>query len=173
LIPWPLWWKIIYGIIAFDMAVFGFVLYWEWWRKRGRIQVRVKTPLGEKRYWKKPEDDGKTIVMKKGRGKKPGWKFTFSNSALYRIPRWFGRKALCLDVLYDADKAVSWDYTLKETEIPKWDKKTSKKFIEAETLEKRAIGVKYPMPTLFWLILIIGVVNLGITFLMLQRFGGF
>jgi len=165
------WLQMVYAMLAFDSCVFAFIFYWEFWRKRGSIKVRIKTPLGEKTKWVKPQDDGETLIIEKGsdRKAKPEWKAKFTNKSLVPISRWFFRKAYAVDIFYNAPECIDYDYSLKKGEHPKWDKKTSKEFIEAEVLKQRGKKLKYEMPMLFWLIFIVSIVNLAISFGLAQR----
>lgn len=153
---------ILENIIPITFGVWLFVLFIavvRWWRGRGALEVRVKTPLGEKKRYIKPEADGKTLVLEKKRRNNPGWVATFTNKSLVPVSRWFGRKGFAVDLMYQATECVNYDFENKSNEQPKWTKKQSKEFIEAEVLKHAGRGLKYEMPGLFWLIAI-GVVIL-------------
>lgn len=169
---WAEYWLIAQIFMIFDAGIVILALYFGWWKKRGRLEVRVKTPIGEQKHYKKPEKDGKSITMQKARGKRPGWKFTFTRESLYFIPKWFGRKRLGLDILFHAEKAIDYDFKLKLASQPKWTKTESKEFIEAEILKQRGMGLKLQLPLLFWLVLIIGLVNVVFSLLLYMKIGG-
>jgi len=165
------WWMYVQIMLGFDAFIFLIIIYVGFWRKRGRIKVRIKTPMGEKTKWVKPDPDGKTLVIEKGsdRQNKPKWSATFSNKSLVAISRWLFRKAYAVDVFYNATECIEYDYSLKTSDAPKWSKKQSKEYIEAEVLKQRGKRLKYEMPTLFWLIFIICLINLVISFVLAQR----
>lgn len=172
---WAQYLNMIYAMIAFNVGIFSFIFYWEFWRKRGKLKVRIKTPLGEKERWVKPESDGETLIIEKGseRKKVPEWKAKFSNKSLIRFTKWFGRMGFAVDIFYNAEKCIEYDYSLSEAEMPKFDKKTSKGYINAEVLKQRGRGLKQELPFIFWLVVILVFVNLVLSGLTAQRMGIF
>jgi len=160
----------VYAVFLF--VVFYFLVVRNW----GKIKIRVKTPMGEKNHYRKVEDDGKTIIMEKGsdRKKKPKWKFTFSNKSVNFTKYLLGlRERKTIDVFYHAPKAIEYEYDTKKAKTPRYDKKTSKEFIEMEGLKKRGELSKYPLPSLFWLMFLTNLLCLGGIFLIISRFGIF
>lgn len=168
---WDQYFMLVRFMIAFNICVFVFVSYMEWWRKRGRIQVRIKTPLGEKKKWVKPENDGKTLIIEKESKKRPEWKASFTNKSIVFFGRWFGRIGRAVDVFYHAKKCIDYDYTLSEADQPKFDKKASKGYIEAKVLKEMGKGEKMEIPFIFWVLLIMSFVNLALMFMIGNRLG--
>lgn len=172
MIPWNLWFTYVYILVGFDVFIVAFVIYWEWFKRRGKIKIRIKRPIGEIEEWKKPQKDGKTIIMQKSRGKKnPGWKFTFSRASLYFTKRWPGRKILTLDIIANSLKAIEYDFKKCMAYPYGLTLKDIIRINRADILEQRGQGLKMQLPTLFWLVLIMGVVNLIMSLAVLQRLG--
>jgi hypothetical protein len=155
----------LYGVIGFDVFIFFFVLYFEWWRKRGRILIRIKTEMGERTEWKKPEKDGKTIIMEKEKKDSIGWKFTFSRNSLYDVKRFFRTKK-ALDVIYNAPGAVEYDLQTKKATLPIWDREMFEEIALKQGFKLLAKMLKIQLPTLFWLILIGVMLNIVLTILL-------
>ena len=94
---------------------------------RGRITVRVKSPIAEYSRKIKPESDGRTIIMSKD------WSFTYEPESIQRVKRktlFFHRIHLSLDVYTDAKKAITYNYKQQTVDMPMWDKKQSKKMVK-------------------------------------------
>ena len=101
------------GLVAYT-AYFVFIFAicaWYSLKDRGKIQVRIKTAIEERTKWMKPQEDGKTIIMKKPDKKKLGWKFSFDHSSVVFKKKWFGLSSFrAVEVYYDAPKAIAFDY---------------------------------------------------------------
>lgn len=140
-----------FGLWLVLMAYLGYTLL----KGRGKILVRVKTPLKENHEWRKANADGKTITMQKASKKKAGWSFEFSNKSLVPVKRFFGLvQAYAIDIFFEATKAIEYNYDVKEADQPHWDKTQSKKFIDAKILE--TAGKEPKEKTSSTLIIIIG-----------------
>ncbi len=98
--------------------------------------VRVQTPNGEKRSTKKCEEDGETIIMKKGHGKEPGWKFKFTPASIISLNKRFGTRE-AIEVFYNAPKAIEKDFTIPKEEQYKLGLKEVKQFARWEALRQR------------------------------------
>jgi len=153
----------VYQISAF-ITIFLLVLIYHFWNRKGKIKVRIKYPIREKEKWVKPEKDGKTLTIEKGAYKKAPWKVTFTNKSLVPQKSLFGT-FYAVDVLPEATRAIEYDYELKKTDQPKWDKETSKSFIDAEILKQRGRALGYEMPRIFWIIVLLQIVVLVFQFL--------
>jgi len=103
--------EIFLGIYFVIVAIILFSIIFQTKRQSGKILVRIKNPFLEKKVWRKPLDDGKTVIIRKENKKKgiPIWKATFTNMSLVPIKSMF-RRALAIDILYESPKAVDYDY---------------------------------------------------------------
>ena len=144
----------IYIAIGYAV-VFIFLIYQALFAHRGKIKVRVKTPFEEWVKWCKPEPDGKTIVVEKPKGKKAGWKFEFTNRSLVPFRSW-GRRMFAVDVFYQAQKAIEYDYMQSASTAPKLTLDHVREIATWEALKARyakIAGAK--IPTWFMLLTII------------------
>ena len=149
--------QMIAVFVGFDLFIIAIVLYFEWYRKRDRLMVRIKSPIGEQTKWIKPEKDGKTLVVEKAKGRKVGWSFTFSRSSLYYVKRMF-RKYIALDVIYDAPKAIEYDFKTKESVLPVWDRSAFERVAVETGFKMLARMVKIQLPMIFWLMIMLQIV---------------
>lgn len=154
------------------MAVYGvflviLVIYLALFRHRNKIQIRIKTPLKEFRVWRKPEPDGKTIVMEKGK-KRPLWRFTYTQKAVILFTSWF-RERKAIAVFYHGSKAVNWDYEAKKIDQYPLTKGQVKEYANMEAVKQRYSKFpKLPLPNIFWIVVILGIINVVLAFLNLQ-----
>ncbi len=97
-----------------------------------KVTVRIHKPEGLELKTCKVEDDG-YITLRSGKGK-AGWrpKITMVEAK----HGWFGRAKFFTDIFYEAEETWKIDPTVKETEMPKWTKQQSTRFINAKVLEK-------------------------------------
>ena len=145
-------------------------------RSKGKIKVRIKTPYRERHKWVKPESDGKTLIIQKERKRKniPEWKATFTQKSLVFVRRFFGLvQSFAVDVFPDATKCIEYDYDVKKISQPKFDKRTSTKFINAKVLENEGKQEMFKLPGLFWLILLLCAGSFLLSFLIANRMGVF
>jgi len=153
----------VYGICLFIA-----VLYLALFRHRGRVQIRIKTPLKEIKKWVKPDPDGKTIVMNKGKRKGVEWKFTFTQQSIILFSSWF-RERKAIDVFYHSPTAIDYLYKQNKAEHPKLTKKDVKKYATFKAVETRYQKLpKLPLPPLFWLILAVLLANFVISLMLIQ-----
>lgn len=171
MIPWDLWYTYVYILVGFDIFIIIFVIWFEWYRKRGKIKIRVKTPIGEREEWKKPKKDGKTVVMEKARGKKAGWKFTFSRKSLYFTKRFPGRRILTLDIIANSLKAIEYDFKKLIIYPYGLTLEDMKNINRADILKQRGQGLKLQLPTIFWLVLLLCGINLVMGLAILSKLG--
>lgn len=154
--------NIWYIYIGFIWLLFMYVLI-GWYRKRGKIKVRIKTPLEEKVRWIKPEADGKTIVMEKAGKKKMGWSFEFTNKSLVPLRHWWGGLYYAVDIFFDASKAIEYEYALSQIDQPKLTKEQAREINRLDAFKRRYGKVAQPMSsTVQWimLFLLIGIIIL-------------
>ncbi len=150
------WAYILVGYLAFVITCILFQVQ----RRRGKIQCRIKTPIGEQDRWIKPDFRGNKhyLVFEKEKGKKPGWEAEFSNKSLIPRSGWYGlRHWLCIDIFPHATKAIEYNFDIPEASQPKWDKATSKGYIEAKILKQMGEGEKLISPTVIWIVVLISI----------------
>jgi hypothetical protein len=159
-----LWWQIVYAVVGFDLFVAAIVLYSVWWRRRGKLEVRIQREIGEQRKWFKPDKDGKTIVAEKAKeGKTVGWSFEFSRKSLIPVISMItGRAHWKIEVMYGAAKAIDYDFFDKNNpyNLPVYDRRTFEDLVTKEVQKMLPRMVKVQLPTLFWLIVIMQVVTM-------------
>jgi len=107
--------EIFVGIYFAIVSIILFLISVLTKRQSGKIQARIKNPFLEKKVWRKPLDDGKTLIMRKEDKKKgiPMWKATFTNMSLVPIKS-MGRRALAIDILYESPRAIDYDFKAGE-----------------------------------------------------------
>ncbi len=135
-------------LVAYLAIVILYVIF-QIHRRRGKIQCRIKTPIGEETRWIKPDFRGNKhyLVFEKEKRKKPGWEAEFSNKSLIPRSGWYGlRHWLCIDIFPHATKAIEYNFDIPEADQPKWDKATSKAFIEAKILKQMGRRRKTHIP---------------------------
>jgi hypothetical protein len=135
-----------------------------------KLLVRIKTPSGEIHKRVDLKLGEQEITLQKGKKDKSEWKVKIGSKAgavsTYRT--FFGTQKV-MDIHQDAIKPIVYDYDLKETDQPKFDKKTSKKLTEPNLLQAlAAIAGHLPLPPIFWLSIIIGAINLVLTFVIMR-----
>ncbi len=119
-------------------AFFMLYLLYQFQKGRGKILVRVKTPMRELCRWIKPNPDGTTVTMQKATTKKAGWTFKFSNKSLVPIKRFFGfLQAYAIDVFYESPKAIEYEYSQSEATQPKLTLQDVTEFNKADALKRR------------------------------------
>lgn len=166
---------ILYLIIFLPVIIALLYFSIKSWKYKGRIQVRIKTSLGEKVKILRPEADGKSVILEGGgrRSKNPLWKVNFSRDSIYNAKASFGNLKT-IDVYQDAPEAISWDFDKKTVDMPRWDRQTAKKFIDAEALKVRFFKMpKIALPGLFWGVLFIAVANLILVLYFMYKMGIF
>ena len=147
--------QLILFFIAYIGIMIGIVLFMGT-RNKGKIKVRIKTPYRERCKWIKPEADGKTLIIQREKKRRniPEWKATFTQKSLVFIRSFFGLvRSFAVDIFPDATKCIEYNYSVKKITQPKFDKKTSTKFINAKVLENEGKQEMFKLPGLFWLIL--------------------
>jgi len=153
---------------VYGVCLFVAIVYMSFFRRRGRVLIRVKTPLKEFRRWIKPHNDGKTIIMEKGKGKKPEWRFTYTKQSVVPFSHWFSEKK-AIDVFYESEHAIEYNYPRKITVQPRLTKEQIRVFALMEAMKQRYSKLpKLPLPSLFWVVLIGIVVNVILTLMMMQ-----
>ena len=153
----------IYGVFV---TIFVLIIISGIAKRRGRIKVRVKTPLKEITKWRKPEQDGKTIVMRKKKKKEYGWEFSFSNKSLVPVKGLLGSH-FAVDVFPEAPKAIEYDYQGKKTDQPRLTKKQAAEINRLNAFLARYSRIAKPVTSaMMWIIVILLIVNI-----VLQIFG--
>lgn len=164
-------------LLGFYAAIITYAIL-KWYRNKGKIRVRIMSPIGERIDFYKPESDGKTIIVEKNQGRRLGWKFTFDRTALYFYPRSFFRiiplpKGLGLDVVYDAKQAVSYDYNASSTSMYPLTKDDIKEITDAQVIKNWGKGPKEESPRLMLVVVAMLGVVVVLVLLMAQRIGIF
>lgn len=158
---------LIYAVIMFGVLFSIFFLIY--YRIRGKLKIRVKSPVGEKEYLRGPNRDGTSVTMFKAGKKTPEWTFKFSTKALYFTKKLFMR-SLTLDVFAEAEKAIEYDYTLEETEQPKFTKEQAENWVRSRSLTKYLEGAETKANLFALLTIILVGVNVALTFILFMRF---
>lgn len=137
---------------------------------RGSIRVRVKTPLGEREYWRKPNRAGTHITVFDGKKKKqPEWTFKLPLKALYFTKKLFMR-ALTVDVFSESDEAITYDYETKDFESPKFTKEKAREWTRSRGLTQYLEGPREKLTMITLIMLAMLGANLVLTMLLLMRF---
>lgn len=141
-------------------------------RHRGKIKVRIKTPLMEIVKWVKPERDGKTLVIDKGKEKKgiPRWEATFTNKSLVPMKGRF-RKQTAVDIFVGAKKCIEYDYSINESLPYGLTIRDILDFLTAKILKQRGSGIKQPTSVLAYVTIGLLIIVLIEGFLILNRIG--
>lgn len=147
---------------------------------RVKILVRVKTNVGEYSKVKKTEPNGKRIVMQKAKKNRGEWHFDFKRASLYFSRKWsffpvpFPKRMLTVDVFQNSLNAVDYDFDNEKIDkMPLFDKDQAQHFLDVGSANMVIEGEKYPLPSLFWIMLFMMVLNVGITFYLGYRIGIF
>jgi hypothetical protein len=154
---------IIYFVAFF--FIIGIFIF-KWFKDRDKIVVRVKSPGAEKVYLKKPELDGKTIIMEKAKGKNTGWHFIYDQIEIVKSGPMGLFRSRSVSVIYGAEKSISLLYEGKDKDAPCWDRRTEQKLFEAEVIKAAGkTGQKLEVPLILYLLifgnLIIGLFTLA------------
>lgn len=153
-------------VYAVFFGVLMAYLAYSFLKNRGKIQVMKQIPGGEVQYWRKKEGDGITVVMVKPKGKKePGWSFKIEDGrAVKNKKRYWGLSSYqSVDIFPDAPSPIIFDGSIKPEDQPKWDKKTSKAFIEAEMVKKAGQEPKEKSNAGIWVVAILIIVSIIVT----------
>lgn len=129
-----------------------------------RITVRIETPTKEltRKCPVEHTERGDYAVIERAIGRKLGWKVHFDNSSIRPERKSFGRVDNKIEVMFGSLEASRYDFELKQFETPKWGKKESKEFIEAQVLKQRGRGVQEHTPTIIYIVAILVVVSIVI-----------
>lgn len=175
MIDWDTWWLLVQFVVGFDVLIVFVALYTLWWRRRGKIEVRCKTPYGEKKKWLKPEKDGETMIFEKEKKDVSlGWSFKFTSGCLIPVRNWRGARHDALDVKYNAPSAVDWSKKAEEIEVPIWDRKTFEDIAIKHGMKMLPRMIKMVMPTVIWGVLVLQFVTIILLVLLhtgVVRFG--
>ncbi len=129
-----------------------------------KVTVRIHHTTGLELKKKTIEDDGKVTLIKDSR-KKAEWRPLIKQLEPKR--KWFGRAEFYADVWPNADETWIYDGSIKPEEQPKWTKNTSKAFIGKKILDKAGEAEKDKGPgSVLWVIAILVIVNIVLTFLL-------
>lgn len=150
----------IWALYAVFIAIFSLIIISGLAKRRGRIKVRIKTPLKEIIKWRKPEQDGKSIVMRKKEKTDRGWTFTFSNKSLVPLKGLVGGH-FAVDVFPEALKAIEYDYEGKKTEQPRLTRKQAGEINRLLGWLSRYSRIAQGVTSMImWIIVILLVVNI-------------
>jgi hypothetical protein len=157
----------LYIGIAYFVALFLYALY-QGLKNRGKMQIMLQIPGGEKEYWRKKEIDGKTVVMEKKSKKNAGWEFKIENAnSIKDKKRFFGLiHYQSVDIFPNAKEPIIFDANVKPEDQPKWTKKQSKEFIEAEVLKQRGRALESKgFPMWAWIIILLQIGTVAFIYL--------
>lgn len=162
----------IWLIYAIVLWIFVLILGVNFWKGRGKIMVRVKTPLKEEIYWRKPivTERGNEIVMEKTTKKNIGWSFTFTNKSLIPKKRFLGlRNYFVVDVFPRARKAIEYDYESNSVDMPLLSQKDAAEINRLDSFKRRYGKVEQPKSTFaIWVVLALVLAILIFQFLQMQ-----
>lgn len=141
---------------------------------RASFIVRVKTAAGEYKKKKRVTPDGFHIVMEKGNKKKAFWGFSFTRASVIPVRIFFGLfKRDAIDVFQDADKAIDYNFDDLKIDAPAFDKSTEAGFLKGKALELLNKSSENKLPTVFWFMFLLGLGQIGLSFLIAHRIGIF
>jgi hypothetical protein len=130
-----------------------------------KIWVRVKSETGEYRLKRKVQPDGEHILVRKiSKKDKNGVKFEIGERGIYPVRKAFGGIALACDWFYGASKAVQYDFKDQKLYPAILDLATQKEWATADVIRNYLEGGKTPTPIIFYAILMIGIIGLGMMF---------
>jgi hypothetical protein len=138
--------------------------------RKQRILVRIKANSGEYTRVRPVNDDGKSVTMRKGKGKAE-WRVTFDLKDIY-FTRHFFKWIRTIDVTPDATKAVCWDLD-KKFDVPRYDRKTSHDLVTLGVLKLLASEFREKITLIQIALILFMVVNIGISYLIGRRLGAF
>jgi hypothetical protein len=160
------------GLVAYT-AYFAFIIAicaWYSLKDRGKIQVRIKTAIEEQTKWVKPQKDGKTIVMQKPDKKKLGWKFTFDHSSVVFKKKWWGLSSFrAIEVFYDAQKAITFNYEDKTITQPQLTKDEIGKLNNLQAVQARYGKISGGASNLIQYAILMGVIVVAVLIFMQMR----
>jgi hypothetical protein len=141
---------------------------------RPKFIVRVKTASGEYKKAKHVTEDGYHIVMNKGNKKTAFWGFSFTRASVIPVRIFFGLfKRDAIDVFQDAEKAIDYNFDALSIDAPAFDKATENRFLKGKALELLNRSSEVKQPLIFWIMLMLGVINTGLIFMVCRRIGIF
>jgi hypothetical protein len=125
-------------LTIYFLLVISFLAYlvFLFFRGRGKVLVRVKTPAKEWSRYVKPNPDGTSITMEKTSNTKAGWTFKYTNQSLQTVKKFLGLGQV-VDVFYHSPKAIDYDFTQSEATQPKLTKQDVINFNNADALKRR------------------------------------
>lgn len=140
-----------------------------------RITVRIETPTKEltRKCPVEHTERGDYAVIERAIGRKLGWKVHFDNRCIRTERKPLSRVEHKIEVMFGSLEACKYDFELKQFETPKWGKKESKEFIEAQVLKQRGRGVQEHTPIMIYIVafLVIIAIVIGIMGLAGVRIG--
>jgi len=147
---------------ASGLGLFAYVAYLIQSRKQSLL-IRIKDVAKEKTKICKPNGNSTVCIQKEKKGKRPEWIASYNRNCLVPISGLF-RPPYALDIFPYATKAIEYDWELKKTDQPKWDKEQSYKFVTAKALENRGEGLNEKTPMGIWIVCILVVISLVLQF---------
>jgi hypothetical protein len=138
-------------------------LIWIIQSRKQSLLIRIKAYPEKTKICKPNEEDNTVVIQKEKKGKKPEWKANYTRNC--KVPlRGLFKPPYALDIFPDATNAIEYDWELKKTDQPKWDKEQSYKFVTAKALENRGEGLNEKTPMGIWIVCILVVVSLVLQF---------
>lgn len=129
-----------------------------------RITVRIETPTEEitKKFPIEHTERGDYAVLERAIGRKLGWKVHFDNRCIRPERKPLGRIENKIEVMMGSLEACRYDFELKQFETPKWGKKESQAFIEAQVLKQRGRGVTEHTPFMIYIVAVLVIIAIVI-----------
>jgi len=160
-------WAIFIGIILFILI-----------RNKGKIKINLKTDFLQKTVWKKPytELDGKTYVTIQKENKRknlPFWKTEITSKGKFAFIDKLGRIKFCIDVYYGAPKNIEYDFRSQAISESFFTLEILEKASNAKILEYTGKPEKTILPSIFWIVVILGIIDTFLLFLMFIAPRGF
>jgi hypothetical protein len=145
---------------------------------RVKLLVRIKRNVGEYSKIKKTENDGKTILMQKGKKNRPEWKFNFTRKSLYFSRKWswfpvpFPKRMLTVDVFQYALEAIEYDFDGEVLDKqPIFDREAEDKIVKADVLKHYGKSPKEKTSGLTWIMLFLTIMTLVLLLWGFNRMG--
>ncbi len=129
-----------------------------------RITVRIQTPTREitRKAPVEHTERGDYAIIERAIGRRSGWKIHFDNKSIRPEIKHFGRVENRIEVMMGSLEACKYDFELKQFETPKWGKKESQAFIEAQVLKQRGRGVTEHTPFMIYIVAVLVIVAIVI-----------
>lgn len=132
-----------------------------------KIKVEIVYKNGDSRINKYKIVGNRVVIepTKRGRGGK-GWSPTFHRGCIIERK---GRKFIFkvtekrLMVEEGSENCINFSPQQKEADVPLWDRKQCQDFFDVAVLKQSGdVKIKHELPFVFWLLVVLGMINLGL-----------